>query len=202
MVDRSRIEILKKLENIKSLEKKDQQLFKKLAKKYPFFIPFKIINLILSKKYNNLDYDKNLEICATQISDRTYLYEIVQNGVLNENQKFEILKDLKEKSHDNKKSFIDWIKSAKPLTENEDLNSKTDMLFDLFRDFSNSKNKRKVKKIKKEDYMTETLAELYIEQKKFKEALRAYEILSLKYPEKISLFADQIIFLKKKLNNV
>ena len=50
--------------------------------------------------------------------------------------------------------------------------------------------------------MTETLAELYIEQKKFKEALKAYEILSLKYPEKISLFADQIIFLKNKLKNV
>jgi hypothetical protein len=50
--------------------------------------------------------------------------------------------------------------------------------------------------------MTETLAELYIEQKKFKEALKAYEILSLKYPEKISLFANQIIFLKKKINNV
>ena len=200
MVDRSRIEILKKLENIKSLEKKDQQLFKKLAKKYPFFIPFKIINLILSKKYNNLDYDKNLEICATQISDRTYLYEIVQNGVLNENQKFEILKDLKEKSHDNKKSFIEWIKTAKPLTENEKLNSKPDILFNLFKEVSESK--RKVKKIKKEDYMTQTLAELYIEQKKFKEALKAYEILSLKYPEKISLFANQIIFLKKKLNNV
>ena len=200
MVDHSRTEILKKLDNIKSLEKKDLQLFKKLSKKYPVFIPFKVINLILSKKYKTLDYDKNLEICATQISDRTYLYEIVQNGVLNENQKFEILKDLKEKSHDNKKSFIDWIKSAKPLIENEDLNSNTDILSDLFKDFS--KSKTKVKKIKKEDYMTETLAELYIEQKKFKEALKAYEILSLKYPEKISLFANQINFLRKKLNNV
>ena len=200
MVDHSKTEILKKLDNIVSLEKKDLQLFKKLSKKYPVFIPFKVINLILSKKYKTLDYDKNLEICARQISNRTYLYEIVQNRILNENEKFEILKDLKEKSHDNKKSFIDWIKSAKPLIENEALNSKPDILFDLFKDLS--KSKIKVKKIKKEDYMTETLAELYIEQKKFKEALKAYEILSLKYPEKISLFANQIIFLKKKLNNV
>ena len=200
MVDHSRTEILKKLDNIKSLEKKDLQLFKKLSKKYPVFIPFKIINLILSKKFNTLDYAKNLEICARQISDRNYLYEIVQNRILNENQKFEILKDLKEKSHDNQKSFIDWIRSTKPLIKNEGLNSEQDTLFDLFKDFS--KRKTKVKKIKKEDYMTETLAELYIEQKKFKEALKAYEILSLKYPEKISLFADQIIFLKKKLNNV
>ena len=72
--------------------------------------------------------------------------------------------------------------------------------FELIRNIE--KDKIKSKKIKKQDYMTETLAELYIEQKKFKEALKAYEILSLKYPEKISLFANQIIFLKNKINNV
>ena len=63
MVDISKTEILKKLDDIKSLKKSDQQIFKKLSKKYPVFIPFKVINLILSKKYNSLDYDENLEIC-------------------------------------------------------------------------------------------------------------------------------------------
>ena len=57
MVDISKTEILKKLDDIKSLKKTDQQVFKKLSKKYPVFIPFKVINLILSKKYNSLDYD-------------------------------------------------------------------------------------------------------------------------------------------------
>ena len=198
MVDISKTEILKKLDDIKSLKKSDQQIFKKLSKKYPVFIPFKVINLILSKKYNSLDYDENLEICATQISNRSYLFEIIQNEILNDEQKFEVLKDIKEKSTDNKRSFVEWIKSTKPLIETEDYNSNSDMIFDLFNDLK----KVKRKKIKKEDYMTETLAELYIEQKKFKEALKAYEILSLKYPEKISLFADQIIFLKNKLKNV
>ena len=40
--------------------------------------------------------------------------------------------------------------------------------------------------------MTETLAKVYLEQKKFSNAIRAYEILSLKYPEKSGFFADQI----------
>ena len=62
MVDISKTEILKKLDDIKSLKKSDQQVFKKLAKKYPVFIPFKVVNLILSKKYKSLDYDENLEI--------------------------------------------------------------------------------------------------------------------------------------------
>ncbi len=198
MVNLSKIEILKKLDKVKSLKKEDQLLFKKLSRRYPIFIPFKVINLILSKKYNSLDYDENLEICSKQISDRTYLYKIIQNKILSEDEKFELLSDLKEKSYDNKKSFIEWIKSTKSLTKNKDLDYSSDMVYSLFKD----SKKKKIKKIKKEDYMTETLAELYIEQKKFKDALKAYQILSLKYPEKISLFADQIIFLKKKLKNV
>ena len=40
--------------------------------------------------------------------------------------------------------------------------------------------------------MTETLAKVYLEQKKYGNAIQAYRILSLKYPEKSGLFADQI----------
>ena len=40
--------------------------------------------------------------------------------------------------------------------------------------------------------MTETLAKIYLEQKKYDNAVKAYEILSLKYPEKSTFFADQI----------
>ena len=200
MVDVSITKIIKKLNMTDKLDKKDQSLFKKLSKRYPVFIPFKIINLMLSKKFNTIDYDDNLEICATQISDRKYLYQIIDSKVLSENQKFEIFEDLKDISSDSKKTFIEWIKSAKPTVENLKFDFSLHENFELIRNIE--KDKIKSKKIKKQDYMTETLAELYIEQKKFKEALKAYEILSLKYPEKISLFANQIIFLKKKINNV
>ena len=40
--------------------------------------------------------------------------------------------------------------------------------------------------------MTETLATVYLEQKKYENAIQAYRILSLKYPEKSGFFADQI----------
>ena len=40
--------------------------------------------------------------------------------------------------------------------------------------------------------MTETLAQIYLEQKKYSKAIQAYEILILKYPEKSSFFADRI----------
>ena len=44
--------------------------------------------------------------------------------------------------------------------------------------------------------MTETLARVYLEQKKYQKAIQAYEILILKYPEKSSFFADHISDIK------
>ena len=41
--------------------------------------------------------------------------------------------------------------------------------------------------------MTETLAKVYLEQKKYQKAIQAYEILILKYPEKSSFFANRIL---------
>ena len=45
--------------------------------------------------------------------------------------------------------------------------------------------------------MTETLARIYLDQKKYDKAEKAYQILSLKYPEKSGFFADKIREIKK-----
>ncbi|MEO2050836.1 MAG: hypothetical protein ABGX00_03660 [Allomuricauda sp.] len=52
-------------------------------------------------------------------------------------------------------------------------------------------------KFDKNELMTETLAKVYLEQKKYKKAIQAFKILSLKYPEKSGFFADQIQAVKK-----
>jgi hypothetical protein len=44
--------------------------------------------------------------------------------------------------------------------------------------------------------MTETLAKVYLEQRKFQKAIQAYEILILKYPEKSTFFANRISDIK------
>ncbi|MCA0933713.1 hypothetical protein LCM02_14730 [Lutimonas saemankumensis] len=48
-----------------------------------------------------------------------------------------------------------------------------------------------------EHLMTETLAHVYVEQKKYEKAITAFTVLSLKYPEKSSFFASQIEAVKK-----
>ena len=51
-----------------------------------------------------------------------------------------------------------------------------------------------------EALMTETLAKVYLQQKKYLKAIKAYEILILKYPEKSGFFADQIRAIEKLTN--
>jgi len=52
-----------------------------------------------------------------------------------------------------------------------------------------------------EQLMTETLAHVYLEQKKYEKAIAAFTVLSLKYPEKSSFFADRIEAVKKLQKN-
>ena len=62
---------------------------------------------------------------------------------------------------------------------------------------SNKIDIRESLKLDKNELMTETLAKVYLEQKKYKKAIQAYTILSLKYPEKSGFFADRIKAVKK-----
>ena len=52
-----------------------------------------------------------------------------------------------------------------------------------------------------ESYFTETLAKIYIKQRKYSRALEIIRSLYLKYPEKNIYFADQIRFLEKLIIN-
>jgi|WetSurMetagenome_2_1015567.scaffolds.fasta_scaffold190010_2 hypothetical protein len=53
-----------------------------------------------------------------------------------------------------------------------------------------------------EDSFTETLARIYLKQKRYDRALEIFRNLILKYPEKSVYFADQIRFLEKLIINI
>jgi hypothetical protein len=59
----------------------------------------------------------------------------------------------------------------------------------------------KTKDEPQDSYFTETLARIYIKQKRYEKALQIIKNLSLKYPEKNVYFADQIRFLEKLIIN-
>jgi len=105
-------------------------------------------------------------------------------------------------------TFSEWLSLSKSLSEKkENPPSEKDIKFQLIEEFIEkspkispvNKNaevhlptKKTETSYEYSDLMTETLAQIYTEQKKYDKAIRAYKILSLKYPEKSEFFADKI----------
>ena len=116
-----------------------------------------------------------------------------------------------------KHSFNEWLRLThfKPINRDQNSNKntklkpaeKTSKIVDFI---SASKDKELPKKeffsptntalkslTENNNLMTETLAKVYLEQGHYEKAITAYEILSLKYPQKSSLFANQIKAIKQ-----
>ncbi len=200
MVKIDKKSFLRVLNNPNKINKDNYKSFLKLSKDYPFFNSVHLINLFISKKFSSIEYEKNLKNFSLKFIDRKYLYNILKDdGFFTKKEVIEIINDLKTTELKNKNSFLEWISKTKSVENIQP--SKNFGIDESFISNLKYKQKNKSNKITKEDFMTETLAKVYLKQNKLNEALKAYKILSLKYPEKISLFADQIKFIKNKLKN-
>ena len=201
MVKNTKKVILKILNNPKKLKKDDLTIIKSISENYPYFSPVRILHLLFSKKFNTIDYNNILKSTSVASRDRSHLYYIINNDILTEEEKIDLINELNQESFNQEISFLDWISKTKPTPIKSNVNSNNESNIDFkLNDLRVKKHNDKIK-ITKKDYMTETLAKLYIQQEKFEDALKAYKILCLKYPEKISLFADQIKIIKNRIKN-
>ena len=188
-------------ENIQKLEN--------LIKDYPYFLEPKLYYLKTLKEKKSKKYDSELRKIAISIYDRSWLFDWI-------NLPWETKKDNNktiEKDISVKMNFIDWINHIESNKLNNNKSESVDKKINLIETFIN-----RPKKIEKEDLdkgqddisiktitlenelITETLAKIYLKQKKYKKAMDAFKILSLKYPEKNAFFADQIKKIKKLEN--
>ena len=170
---------------------------KKIIKEYPYFMAARILELDILKTTNKKGYIHALRTCALQTTQRKVLYQHLENlvqSVENERQHITIPND------NNLHSFLEWLELINDKTKNR-RPSKFDWIDDFIvqnpkiSPLKNTFSKRDLTKentLSKNEIMTETLAHLYWRQKKYDEAKKAFKILSLKYPEKSGLFADQI----------
>ena len=159
-------------------------------------MPSKLLMLLILKNNDVIEYYKKLNEFSFQFIDRKFLKKTIEEGNSN-NEIKEVFNDIELINSPDENSFLDWILKTKSIKNQDILDSENrwdELNLSNLKVSSSSQNK-----ITREDYMTETLAKVYVRQEKYKEALKAYKILSLKYPEKISLFANQIKDLKKKI---
>jgi hypothetical protein len=116
-------------------------------------------------------------------------------------------------SGDLKMSFLEWIQfieenkkiELKKLNKKDPLINKLPIIDRFIKadpKISPLSTAETVASVMKQEYnseelMTEALAKILVKQKKYKKAISAYKILSLKYPEKNVFFAGQILKIKK-----
>ncbi len=212
--------------NFDPLDNKTSIELEKLTKIYPYFQTAYFYYLKSLHKSENINYIDTLQLTSIKTYDRSILlnwlndnHGTIYKKELNENpkinQKEKII--LKKKSIENddavdRLNFLQWISLTEKSFEKRkfDVNSKKVESFIE----KNPKIKRLEKKpvsetdfnivlknsFSPEELMTETLARIFIKQKKFDKAIQAFKILSLKYPEKNTLFADEIDKLIKLKN--
>ena len=157
-----------------------------------------LFNFIVSKKFNTIAQQKE-----------------IQKQISNQNNKQEFISEAKDVltigkpisfSENETYSFNQWLQlsTKKPIIREDILvkkNKKTSIIDNFIakspkisriNKSDNIITKPTEIKVQQPQLMTETLAKVYLEQKKFDNAIKAYNILSLKYPEKSGFFADQI----------
>ena len=170
---------------------------KKIIKEYPYFMAARVLELDILKATNQKGYKHALRACALQTTQRNVLYQHLENlaqSVENDQQQIMV------PNENNLHSFLQWLEVIDDKTTD-----RTPSKFDWIDDFvaqnakiipakstTSKKDLSKENPLSKNEIMTETLAHLYWKQKKYDEAKKAFKILSLKYPEKSSLFADHI----------
>ena len=144
-----------------------------------------IASLVVDDSTSKLELGKPLEFDKTETFSFSEWLSLAQKKPIDRSQESELKKEeeKEESTRDKKFALIDAFISNKPKLKPLDKNSK---LINIAEESV----------FETEDLMTETLARIYVEQKNYDKAIQSYRILSLKYPEKSSLFADQIQAIK------
>ena len=187
----------------------------KIQDQFNFDLILKKTAILSSRRKLIFNWIENKENNLFKILEKSTKKKIRKSKVLDTKAKgiFEIDK---AKEEEPRMFFVDWVLSYtdnEKESENKPLESKIEIIDSFLEKNPNINNK--IEKddehvplnlasdnvFNKSELMTETLAKIYVKQKKIKKALYAYKILSLKYPEKSSLFAIQIKKLQKKKNN-
>ena len=205
---------IKILQQPEKLSKKELLFLEEISREFPYFQPSRAIYLKSLAENEDIKFKKYLKSTAVYTRDRKILFDFIQN-IQNQNDKVffnknEITSAIVENSISDsleiseQNSFVDWLKlsNLKPIDRSKETQAVDKFIskkpkIRIEANETQSDNDKNDDLANQSGFMTETLAKLYLNQKNYEKAIQSYKILILKFPEKNSYFADQIIKIKK-----
>ncbi len=202
---------------------------KEIIDDYPYFPVARMLYLRNLKNINSYKFEQELSKHAIFVPDRALLYRLL-DVQSKENDRFELLpydqdtfrhflQEKPEISQDELTYISNYqIEDVFQLIDTpaeEELRPDSDSSSDLIDQFISGRiaNEPLMERTPdsgkllseqssqiREDLITETLANIYLKQGLYQEALNSYEKLSLKFPEKNSYFAAQIEKIEKLIS--
>lgn len=183
-----------------------------LLKEYPYFIPAQLFRLKGLKELDSTTYTTTLAEVALYSTDRSFL-----SDYLNAPQKPQPPHLTQLQTPAPPMPFSQWLRIGKePKCLSKSAEKPSDFqgkqpIIDAFlsRQAQIKPDESRPSSltpaafenpVPQADLMTETLARMYTEQKKYAQAIKAYRILALKYPEKSGFFADRIKSIQKLMS--
>ena len=181
-------EFHKIVENKEKLDGRSLSVLEEVVEQFPTFQTGWMLLLQNMHRMKDMRFDQFLEKGAFRIADRRKLYF----SVFGEN-------DIQQASVNDVDAHIEQLSKEyqtsyqMPFELMEEEN-----LTDLAKSIGRKTPVKDQEKTKSTGiFVTETLVNIYIKQKLYKEAIEAYEKLVLKFPEKSSYFASRIEEIKK-----
>ena len=207
------MEFTKILKNPNKIDKNQISYLRSIIDDFPYLQSARAIYLKALKDTKSFKFHSELKIAAAYSTERNVLFDYITNQEKIGSELISKKADKAKESFEEKKSFVEWlsISNFKPINRSTKIsnneitdNSTIDKFIEtnpkighISKDINSEFDPISLNVFKEDALMTETLAKIYMSQNNFDKAIQSYNILSLKYPEKSSYFADQI----KKIKN-
>jgi tetratricopeptide (TPR) repeat protein len=164
-----------------------------VVKKFPFFQLAWLLYLKNLKVIDSPEFETVLKRTAVRVSNRKLMYRFLNDEIITAPPD----NDLQNQESSENKSEQEEEKHSSNLLIDKFLQGDYGVIRqnpDETKDKPNDQLKEVAEKSveENEEIITETLANIYFQQKNYEKALDAFEKLSLKYPEKSVYFASRI----------
>ena len=170
-----------------------------LVNDYPYCQTFQMLYAKALYLFDNENYNKELAKIALSVN-RTQLFYFIHQNYAEKTEKNQLLAA--------EFDYLAYLENLEPIEAEQKQPNKNDILIDSFieknpkiqpskldENLSQIIDNELIERGIEDECFSETLAKIYIKQKKYEKAIKIFEKLNLKYPEKSIYFADQIRFL-------